>query len=243
MGLKTTEFIGSSSVSYVVPDKPSGRAPSCTVRLEWLTHGIDGRLRGDLQNRDLVQMANYLVGGEPNQSGHVRAPDMFTRQAHSAGFAQRWMAKAPLSDGAVGYDPSKANWKLQQAWCYELATADVWDGKAEFEPHHYRLVLSPDPEMWRRYGMVEREQQAEFARDFTSKFVDRVEDTIGQNLHAVSSVHLNTDKTHSHTLLRGLTREGAKVIVPPKYRREYMRWEAMNLQHEMLKARGYRRAG
>lgn len=214
---------------------PLPGAPQCAVRVQWLKH--DGTDVLEAGKADLVHACEYLVG--EGKGGGDRLPQMFSGMEVPNEFAEQvWLKRdRALDPGRPGYEKHTRKWSLSQAWCVELATGNPWPESKARERQHFRVVMSPDPKMWKRIGVTDRERQGEIMQTVTTQAMNLLQSATETKLIWVASVHLNTDATHSHACVRGKDVFGKSVYLPNKtYVRQLVRralWDTVMVKNEV----------
>ena len=137
-------------------------------------------------------------------------------------FARNGRPKAPLS--ARMFDANR-----------DAADDRAFADRCKDDRHHFRIIVSP-------------EDAADLSdlRDYTRDLVRQMEADLGTRLDWVAVDHWNTDNPHVHLLVRGVTDQGADLVMSRDYISHNLRSRAEELayaelgpkpEHEVLRTR------
>lgn len=88
----------------------------------------------------------------------------------------------------------------------DAADVDAFSQRCEDDRHHFRFIVSP-----------EDATELEDLRAFTRDLMATAEKDLGTKLDWVAADHWNTDQPHVHLLVRGVTEDGADLVISREY--------------------------
>ena len=100
----------------------------------------------------------------------------------------------------------------------DVADADAFAARCDDDRHHFRFIVSP-----------EDAAEMEDLRAFTRDLMARASQDLGTKLDWVAVDHWNTDQPHVHVLVRGVTNDGADLVISRDYISQGLRGRAEEL--------------
>jgi type IV secretory pathway VirD2 relaxase len=100
----------------------------------------------------------------------------------------------------------------------DVADAEAFASRCDGDRHHFRFIVSP-----------ENAAEMEDLRAFTRDLMRRAEQDLGTRLDWVAVDHWNTDQPHVHVLVRGVTDDGADLVISRDYISRGLRGRAEEL--------------
>ncbi len=105
---------------------------------------------------------------------------------------------------------------------YNAASDDVdrdeFVERAKGDRHSFRLIVSP-----------EDAHQIEDMKTFIREFMAQMEENLGTGLDYVAVDHFNTDNSHTHIIVRGVTDKGQDLVIARDYIKHGMRHRASEI--------------